>query len=67
LGLPDGHTRATVYQPPEPSPRSQLGQLEPLTSLLSRRHADTTVAARPLGDYATAANGVANSEPKENR
>jgi transposase len=66
-GLPDGHTRATVYEPPEPSPRSQLGQLEPLTSLLSRRHADITVAARPLGDYATAANSVASSEPKENR
>jgi len=30
--------------------------LEPLSALLVRRHADLTVAARPLTDYADLAN-----------
>jgi transposase len=65
-GLPDGHTRAVILEPPtRPSsspPVSAPGTgdgLEPLSSLLSelvaRRHADITVAARPLADYDTAA------------
>ena len=56
-GLPDGHTRATTIEPTELiSAASQTsGDLEPLTSLLARRHADITVAARPLADYARAA------------
>src|SRR5215213_7847862 len=64
-GLPDGHTRAVVLEPPTrpssrpsspPSMSAATGdRLEPLSSLLSRRHADITVAARPLADYDTAA------------
>jgi transposase len=58
-GLPDGHTRATttaceVVEPARP------GSIEPLSALLTRRHADLTVAARSLSDYANLAN------PKEN-
>jgi hypothetical protein len=48
-GLPDGHTRATTTETPI-SIRSAA--LEPLSALLDRRHADLTVAARPLTDYA---------------
>jgi len=57
-GLPDGHTRAVdIAQPtrPTPSPTTSSGVgLEPLSSLLARRHANITVAARPLSDYETA-------------
>lgn len=57
-GLPDGHTRAVVVEPTarplatDPAPGEGL---EPLSSLLARRHADINVAARPLSDYDTAA------------
>lgn len=54
-GLPDGHTRAVIVEPagrvlPAP-PQPAAGQLEPLSSLLARRHANIAVAARPLTDY----------------
>ena len=57
-GLPDGHTRAVVVEPtarplltaPQPGHETNNG-LEPLSVLLARRHADITVAARPLADY----------------
>jgi len=58
-GLPDGRTRATTIEPAAPAPPRPAG-LEPLSQLLVRRHADLTVAARPLTDYANLAN------PKEN-
>jgi len=58
-GLPDGRTRATTIEPAAPAPPRSAG-LEPLSELLVRRHADLTVAARPLSDYANLAN------PKEN-
>jgi transposase len=61
-GLPDGHTRAVVLEtrpaavPPLPGAAATAGEgLEPLSSLLARRHADIAVAARPLTDYDTAA------------
>jgi transposase len=54
-GLPDGRTRATTIEPAAPAPPRPAG-LEPLSELLVRRHADLTVAARPLTDYAHAAN-----------
>jgi transposase len=54
-GLPDGHTRTTSTEPP-PIRSVGSGPLEPLSALLIRRHADLTVAARPLIDYAHAAN-----------
>jgi hypothetical protein len=59
-GLPEGHTRAVVVEPPTRPlppvlPLPTAGGLEPLTSLLARRHADIAVAARPLTDYDTAA------------
>ena len=64
-GLPDGHTRAVVIEtgalslpalPTAPTAPTAAGEgLEPLSSLLARRHADITVAARPLADYDTAA------------
>jgi hypothetical protein len=59
-GLPDGHTRAVTIEPWKPSPAPQAGPPEPLASLLTRRHADLTVAARPLTDYAHAANQKEN-------
>jgi len=59
-GLPDGHTRATTVEPPEPLQPAQIATLEPLTSLLARRHADLRVAARPLADYAHAAHQKEN-------
>ena len=59
-GLPDGHTRATTTQTPPPALSIGSAPLEPLSALLVRRHADLTVAARPLTDYANLAN------PKEN-
>lgn len=56
-GLPDGHSRAVVLEPPTRpvSPPARSGELEPLSSLLARRHADIAVAARPLSDYDAAA------------
>jgi transposase len=58
-GLPDGHTRAVVVEPPSqlpPPPAATDGAgLESLSSLLARRHAEVTVVARPLADYARAA------------
>lgn len=59
-GLPDGHTRATTTKTPPPAISIGSAPLEPLSALLVRRHADLTVAARPLTDYANLAN------PKEN-
>jgi transposase len=54
-GLPDGHTRAVVSEPatrPQVTTGAPAGAgLEPLASLLARRHADIEVAARPLSDY----------------
>lgn len=58
-GLPDGHTRAVLTEstarllPPVPKTDTEL---EPLSSLLARRHADIEVAARPLAHYDAAAN-----------
>jgi hypothetical protein len=50
-GLADGHTRATILDPtPLPTTRTPA-RLEPLSALLTRRHADITVATRPLTDY----------------
>lgn len=58
-GLPDGHTRAVVVDRVEPfrPSRSESGTdgLEPLSSLLARRHADVVVVSRPLTEYAQAA------------
>lgn len=58
-GLPDGYTRAVVTEhgpPPRSTSMSPAAEtLEPLSSLLARRHADIPVAARPLTDYETAA------------
>jgi transposase len=55
-GLPDGHTRAvTVTSPDRPPGSGSSPAAEPLSALLTRRHADVTVAARPLSDYAHAA------------
>lgn len=63
-GLPDGHTRAVdLTQPtrPTPSPSTSSGVgLEPLSSLLARRHADIEVAARPLADYESATHTTSN-------
>jgi transposase len=59
-GLPDGHTRATTNTAEAAEP-ARPGLLEPLSALLTRRHANLRVAARPLADYAQAAN------PEENR
>ncbi|MGC4192928.1 MAG: IS21 family transposase [Thermomicrobiales bacterium] len=58
-GLPDGHTRAVVLEPRPtvgdlPAAAITTGQgLEPLSSLLARRHADIAVATRPLSHYET--------------
>jgi transposase len=59
LGLPDGHTRTTTIERVEPPdrPGQPPAAPEPLSALLTRRHADQTVAARPLTDYARAATG----------
>jgi len=59
-GLPDGHTRAVVSEPATRPQAATAGApagagLEPLASLLTRRHADIAVAARPLSDYQQAA------------
>ena len=57
-GLPDGHTRATSTEPVPTDHPSGPARLEPLSALLTRRHADLTVAARPLTDYAAAGNAA---------
>lgn len=54
-GLPDGHTRTITLEVDEPIPLPVSGGLEPLSSMLARRHANITVANRPLTDYARAA------------
>jgi len=56
-GLPDGHTRATTLEvaEPLPLPLPVSGGLEPLSSMLARRHANIVVANRSLTDYARAA------------
>jgi transposase len=61
-GLSDGHTRATVIETTAPARPDRPDQLEPLASLLSRRRAELTVAARPLTHYA-----LASANPKENQ
>jgi transposase len=66
-GLPDGHTRATLVEPvgpPRRPDRPSPAAPEPLSALLTRRHADLSVAARPLTDYAHAAAG--GTPAKEN-
>jgi hypothetical protein len=65
-GLPNGHTRAVIVEPPTrpslaPPSSTTSGALEPLTSLLARRHADVDVVARPLSDYDTAVRGQAGT------
>lgn len=57
-GLPDGHTRAVTVDRVEPFHRTDAGPgaLEPLSSLLARRHVNIVVATRELTDYARAAN-----------
>jgi hypothetical protein len=64
-GLSDGRTRAVTVEPSEPSPTPQGGPSEPLSALLTRRHADLQVAARPLADYAHAAS-ITGTSLKEN-
>lgn len=67
-GLPDGHTRAVVVEPtsqlPPPPAAADGAELESLSSLLARRHAEVTVVARPLADYARAAQ-VTNTTGQE--
>lgn len=60
-GLPDGHTRTTSLEATDLLPHVPQGGLEPLAVLLTRRHADITVATRPLTDYAQAANRAAGA------
>lgn len=60
-GLPDGHTRATSVEAGDFLSHVPATGLEPLAVLLTRRHADITVAARPLTDYARAATGAARA------
>ncbi|MGH3497572.1 MAG: IS21 family transposase [Nocardioidaceae bacterium] len=73
-GLPDGHTRAVVTDRVEPfnpsGSQSGTGALEPLSSLLARRHADVVVVSRPLTEYAqaaarTTAHTIANLKDKQ--
>jgi transposase len=72
-GLPDGHTRAVVLEPPTrpssspPAAGDGLKPLSLLASLLARRHADITVAARPLADYARAAQSSNSTEQEASR
>jgi hypothetical protein len=57
-GLPDGHTRSTTVETAAPGPLDTTGRpaaAGPLEALLSRRHADLTVAARPLSEDSHAA------------
>ena len=59
-GLPDGHTRATIVEfPHRDLPATPAEPPAPLTGLLPHRHRpDVAVAARPLADYAKAAQAV---------
>lgn len=62
-GLPDGHTRATSVEAGDFPSHVPAAGLEPLAVLLTRRHADITVATRPLTDYAHATRTtIANKE-----
>jgi hypothetical protein len=56
-GLPDGHTRATTVETAGPGrlDTPTPSAAEPLAVVLNRRHANLIVAARPLADYARAA------------
>lgn len=57
-GLPDGHTRAVVLEPTTRHPTAPMApavDLEPLSALLARHHANIAVASRPLAYYDTAA------------
>lgn len=57
-GLPDGHTRATLVEPPHRSARAGIGpsQAGPLQALLATHHAAALpVARRSLNDYQAAA------------
>jgi transposase len=57
-GLPDGHTRATIVDPPDlpPAPAPAAGEPSPLAALLARKPAAATqVARRPLSTYQAAA------------
>jgi hypothetical protein len=60
-GLPDGHTRATVIDPPRRDrPAGTSGQPASLAALLAHRHsAAVPVARRPLADYAALSEGEA--------
>ena len=62
-GLPDGHSRAVVVDPAQPSPRrtgSAAGEPNPLAALLATHHtAGIPVARRPLTDYHIAAQATA--------
>jgi hypothetical protein len=55
-----GEPQAVTVKP-SPPPTPQVGPTEPLSTLLTRRHADLRVAARPLADYAHAASVTATS------
>ena len=59
-GLPDGHTRTTTTAVETDQP-TRPGLLEPLSALLTRRHANPRVTTRPLADYAR----LAASHPEE--
>jgi transposase len=61
-GLPDGHTRATVIDPPRRDrPAAAAGQPASLAGLLAhRRGAHVAVARRPLTDYAARTDGKAS-------
>ena len=64
-GLPDGHTRAVTSEPTGQvlAPTVTERGLEPLSSLLARRHADIEVATRPLTDYETATTPTTRTTP----
>jgi transposase len=65
-GLPDGHSRATIVDTAAPNralAHPPGSDPEPLSQLLARRHADLTVAARPLADYARAATPPTVEQP----
>lgn len=50
-GLPDGHTRATSVEARDLLHPDLSSGLEPLSVVLTRRHANITVATRPLTNY----------------
>jgi hypothetical protein len=65
-GLPDGHTRSTTVETGGPGRLDTPAQpeaAEPLAALMTRRHADLTVATRSLSHYAQAA-GVHRKEER---